>query len=327
MLKKDDRDEILKKLVKKAQEIDYVTSQIIFEGNKPANIQTNRQLQELLNVADWPKQSRIAHTWLGEPIAIKDHIAATFRRQSRSNMLILGQDERTALAILSSSFISLAAQYHPDNVTFYMVDTTKEDLPWSSLTEDLSNAVPHPTKIIRSRRQIETAIGEIAQVVNQRVEQEETNEQKTIYLFVIGLHKARDLRKEEGFSSYSFAGEEQPPKSSEQFVTILKEGPEVAVHTLVWCNTFASLERTLSHGNIEEFDLRVALQMTESDSQNFLASSVANELGPYRAYFNDEEQIGSLEKFRPYDLPINTKYNTKEWLERVYNKLCKRVPQ
>ncbi|MGC8947334.1 MAG: hypothetical protein ACP5N6_14390 [Anaerolineae bacterium] len=69
-------------------------------------------LQELERLAapTWPTTQRCITAWLGEPIAIADPTAAYFRRQSGSNLLIVGQNDEAALGMMAVGLISLAAQ-------------------------------------------------------------------------------------------------------------------------------------------------------------------------------------------------------------------------
>lgn len=128
-----------------------------------------------------------------------------------------------------------------------------------------------------------------------------------IYLIIFGLQRARDLRQEDEFgtgSFSSFGGDEPPPPPSpaKQLPTILREGPDVGVHTIIWCDTPNNLHRTLDRRSLREFAMRVVFQMSAEDSSNLIDTPAASRLGPYRAlYFNEEE--GGLEKFRPYGVP------------------------
>jgi len=74
------------------------------------------------------------------------------------------------------------------------------------------------------------------------------------------------------------------------------------VHIVTWCDTFGNLTRILDKRLISEFDIRIALQMGEDESNQFIESPRAKTLGTNRAYLYDLDQIGKLEKFRPYEL-------------------------
>ncbi len=93
--------------------------------------------------------------------------------------------------------------------------------------------------------------------------------------------------------------EEAGPRCDAQFADLLREGPTVGIHTLVWANTLSTLERTLDRQTIHEFDHRVLFQMSTADSSNLIDSPIANQLGLHRALLHSEEQ-GGMERFRPY---------------------------
>jgi hypothetical protein len=138
-----------------------------------------------------------------------------------------------------------------------------------------------------------------------------------IHLVVYGLQRARDLRQEEEFGFPAASEEPAPPNPAKQFATILREGPDLGVHTLAWCDTYTNLTRTLDRRALREFEMRVVFQMGAEDSSNLIDVPAASKLGPYRAFYFSEEE-GRLEKFRPYDLP------SEAWLTWVGERLRER---
>ena len=110
------------------------------------------------------------------------------------------------------------------------------------------------------------------------------------------------LRKTEESFSFSATETEKLPEPDKQFLTILKEGPTFGVHTMMWADTPATLDRTLDRTTLREFDSRILFQMSQNDSSNLIDSPAGNKLGQNRALVHSEEQ-GMLEKFRPYAIP------------------------
>jgi S-DNA-T family DNA segregation ATPase FtsK/SpoIIIE len=308
----DKRDGYLAQVAVLAQQRNYrpPRPQIVFEGNAPAEVEKNRLLQDLLKAPEWPAPTRRALAWLGDPIAIRDPIAAAFRRQSGSNLLIVGQNDEAALGMMTVALISLTAQHKPETVTFYVLDFGAVDAPYAGLWDQLAGILPHPVKVGR-RRQLPEFIAELAAEVQQRLDNEQPGAPAR-YLFLYGLQRARDLRQEEmGFGGFGGFGEEPAaPNPAQQFATVLREGPDLGIHTLVWCDTMTNLNRSLERRALREFAMRVAFQMSAEDSANLLDSPLASKLGPYRALFYDEEE-GRMEKFRPYGLPSET------WLSQI----------
>ena len=105
--------------------------------------------------------------------------------------------------------------------------------------------------------------------------------------------------------SFSFGAEpaEPPPANPGQdLATILRDGPDVGVHTIIWCDTMASLNRSLDRRAQREFGMRLAFQMSANDSSALVDTTAASKLGRHRALLFVEDE-GRLEKLRPYGLP------------------------
>jgi hypothetical protein len=126
------------------------------------------------------------------------------------------------------------------------------------------------------------------------------------------------LRKsEESFGGFSMDDTEKKVNPDKHLADILREGPGVGVHVICWADTQASIERTFDRGTLREFDHRILFQMSAADSSNLIDSPAANKLGFHRALAYSEE-LGVMEKFRPYALP------PKQWLADVSKKLASR---
>jgi hypothetical protein len=290
--------------------------QIVFEGNVPSDVAKNPLLrQRLLEPTRSEMPPAEAQAWLGEAVAIKDPTAALFRPQSGTNLLIIGQNGEAARGILATALVGLAAQYPPTaadafSAHFCILDGSPEDAPEVGFLAGLSAVVPHPVRTI-GWREVPTVLGELADEVERR-QQMQMRDAPTLYLIVYGLQRFRDLRKQE--DDFGFSRREEKPNPAKQFSNILREGPAVGVHTLVWCDSLNNLNRAFDRQTLREFELRVLFQMSATDSSNLIDSPLASKLGIHRALFHSEEQ-GKLEKFRPYGLP------SESWLQWVKQQL------
>ncbi|MGB9873146.1 MAG: FtsK/SpoIIIE domain-containing protein, partial [Anaerolineae bacterium] len=203
----EQREKYLQEIAALAAERQYrpPQPQIVFEGNAPAEVEKNRPLADLLAAPAWPAKPRRVTAWLGEPIAIADPTAAYFRRQSGSNLLIVGQNDESALGMMTVALISLAAQQQ--DARFYVLDFGAVDAPYAGLWETLVGMLPQAVKVGR-RRQLADFIGELASEVQQRLDNEQPGAASR-YLFLYGLQRARDLRQEEmGLGGFGGFGEE-----------------------------------------------------------------------------------------------------------------------
>ena len=286
---------------------------IVFEGNAPADVTKNSRLIELLESPTYPVAPPVTYGYLGDPVAIKDPSASAYRRQAGSNILIVGQQDEAAMALMCVTILSLAAQEAPGKAIFYIFDGTPADSSLVGTFERVKAAIPHEVKLVEYRLVAE-ALNEVAAEVARRQSSGDTDT-PSIYCFYYGLQRYRMLRKTEETFSFGAADTEKPPEPDKQFVTILKEGPSFGVHTILWSDTPATMERTLDRGALREFDNRILFQMSQNDSSNLIDSPAGNKLGQNRALIYSEEQ-GMLEKFRPYAIP------SQEFLNYVKGKLA-----
>lgn len=309
-LSDEDREKYLKKLHNhyNTQRPNAEAHQIVFEGNAPANIERNKILSDLINTPDWRSDSPLLLAWLGEPIAIKAHTAAVFKRQSRSNLMVIGQNEELGSAMLISALIGLAAQRSPDDIEFHILDLSNVDSPWNKMINVLPEIFDHKIALY-SKRQVNDVIEKLFPLLKERETSESGHTGRLIFFFVFGLQRAKELKSSDGYTY---------PDTTNNLFSLLSNGPDFGIHTICLGDTFKNIEKILGR-NISEFDFRVAMQMSINESNELIDSPDANKLGQYRALFYDEEKTGKLEKFRPYALP------SSEWLSFVSNKLKSRI--
>lgn len=282
---------------------------LVFEGNIPADVSRNHLLNQLLRNPTWAEPPRSVQAWLGDAIAIKDPTAAVFRAQGGSNLMIIGQDERAALGIVSTTLVALACQHAPEDgaTRFYVVDGSPPDDPNAGFLARVGAVLPPGTRVV-SWRDLPAVIGELAEEVDRRQQANQTDGPAR-YLFLHGLHRLRDLRKSEDDFGFSSGGDAKA-SPAKQFTNILREGASLGVHTLLWCDNLNNLNRSLDRQGLREFDMRVLFQMSAVDSSNLIDTPQASKLGIHRAFFYSEER-GQPEKFRPYGIPSD------DWLKTV----------
>ena len=278
---------------------------IVFEGHLPARLEASEDVAQLL-AAEKPNLRKGISAWIGEPIAIKEPTHARLRRQGGANLAVVTRDEEQGLGVLAGSLATLVSQ-HPDHACRLVVaDYTTADADWSDYFDFFCDEIPHEAKVVR-RRQVPDAVKEMLQEVEAR-HSLGSAPPSNLFFVVAGIQRARELRKDEDdFSSASPA---------DDFVKILRDGPEVGIHTLIWADTPASLVRTLGRKALTEFGMRVAGVMSNDDSQTLIDDSSASKIDrPHRMLLFDEEQPGVLEKFRPFAIP------PREWVTQLAARL------
>lgn len=293
---------------------------IVFEGNIPADPRRNVDLSTLIESPLWDDSLPERIAWLGEAVAIKDPTTVSFRAQGGQNLLIVGQSEPSAIGLLSASLVSLACQIDPrrasadDDSTlelparFIILDGSQGVGAATETWTGLKAALPHDVHVGDSREAADVVASLAAEI--ERREQSGLRDEAPIFLIVFNLGRFRDLRKSDDDFGFSFGSGEKKVSPGKQFIDVLKNGPGLGIHTLVWSDTYNNVSRWFSSQALREFELRVVFQLSASDSSNLIDSPLASRLGTNRAILHLLDQ-GSNEKFRPYGIP------TSEWLDGI----------
>jgi len=285
---------------------------VVFEGNVPADITRNAHLKSVLE-EESPSSPHAPIAWLGDAVAIKDPTAVEFARQGGSNLLVVGQQPEAALGMMAAALVSLAAARarkssddEQPGARFYIFDGARPDMAAASeLWRTFAEVFPRKVTIV-TPRECPRAITEIADALKSRQQAGDENA-PSLYIMLYDLARFRDLRREEDEFSFSSMDDDKPPSASKQFAEILREGSPLGIHVLAWCDSSNNLTRWLDRSALREFEFLVALQMSANDSSNLIDTPAASKLGLHRGLLADLSQ-GSLEKFRPYDVP------TRQWM-------------
>ncbi len=333
-----EREQYLERLADLAAERQCrLTPPIVFEGNVPADPAKNETLCACLEDTAPATHKLAPRAWLGAAVAIKEPAAAVFHRQGGTNVLMVGQQEQEALGVFANCIVSLAADLLPgggdcdgatetdpqetgqaaaasDRPRFCVFDGQRAESPTAGFWTRLAKQLPLDMTVANPG-EISATISDIADEVDRRLQAGEGGG-PPIFLIVFNLARFRDLRKSDDYN-FSF-DEEQAAGLDQQFSTILREGPNFGVHSLIWCDTFANINRWIDRQSMSDLTIRVLYQMSATDSANLMDSPEASRLGVHRAILYSEEQ-GEFEKFRPYGPP------SPDWLALVREQLEKRL--
>jgi hypothetical protein len=271
----------------------------VFEGDAPADVRDNPEFRSLLEgPAIRPTGS--SRIWLGAPNSIKGPTEVVFEKQSGSNLLIIGQRDEAALAIMSLGLVALAAQFPLGGVRFVLFDGTPPGAPHREMLDRIIQAIPHPITVAKGSDLTEVMSG-LAAERKRRADDETGAEETPIFLLIHGLQKYARLRYEEDFG-FSSGDAEATVKPGAALNDLICEGASHGIHLIVTCDNYNNLNRSLSKKAISEFEMRVLFQMSANDSASLIETPKASTLGMHRALFYNEQK-GHLEVFRPYALP------------------------
>ena len=262
---------------------------IVFEGDARAPISAHPAAKGA--VAPEPRGG--LRLWLGEAVSIKPPTAARLARAAGANVACISPRDDQAVSTTAAILLSISRE-SPD-ATIDLLDGTPADAPefgaLARFCEDRgirANLVPY--------RELEAQLAAVAGDVAARAE--ETGRPRR-FLVVHQLQRYRALRRNE--DDFSFGASDAPPTPDKLLAGIVREGPVAGVHVVVSCDTLASLQRAFDRNALREFDWKVLFQISPADSSTLIDSPAASRLGANRGLLHSEE-LGLLEKFRPYVL-------------------------
>ena len=241
---------------------------IVFEGNLPADVSKNPLLNRLLEATEWPEAPRADYAWLGDAIAIKDPTAIVFRPQSGSNVLIVGQNDEAALAMMMMAALEhrrAASPGRSPGVPFLPPGRQPgrfRRCPASSAGSRTSCRTRSPTSPGATWPRRTPSWPRRSSAARRAP----SDDQAPIYIFIYDIQRFRDMRKSDDDFGYSRYDEDKPVPPSKLFGDVLRDGPPVGIHTIIWCDSVNNMNRTLDRQGMKEFENRILFQMSANDS-------------------------------------------------------------
>lgn len=296
LVTKTDIDKILNNISEFADSQHYSSkhSMVVFRGNELPEFRRRRIYKGHQIPSEIPEEIGI---YFGESISINEtDVCATLRKESANNILVLGGEPHVAQRIAYYSTISATTAHVDQSATFVNLNFMRRDDGLSEEMQIVFDSLPFPSQIVSKIADVTELLSAIKVEIEERRKDEE-RPQNHIYLSIYAFQLARMFDK----------GGRRGDDVSECGMLldyILKNGPTVGIFTILQCDNWDNLSRI---GNpLSSFAYRIALQMTENDSNKIVGSSIANKLfvfnrpsSVYRAYFRDNSRNLTI-KFKPY---------------------------
>ncbi len=154
---------------------------------------------------------------------------------------------------------------------------------------------------VARRRSIATVLDQVGQVVADRRDHRRFDDPPCLFV-IAHLERAHELVAPARGAAAAGTIADAPGGELDTLLTVLRDGPEVGVHSLVWCETIDQLDARLGERATSQFGLRVATALPAEDSLALLDSAYGASLRPHHALLADEDK-SRLVKFRPYLMP------------------------
>jgi DNA segregation ATPase FtsK/SpoIIIE, S-DNA-T family len=270
---------------------------VVYDGNRAATWSyDNAQLA----IDQSTKEINPEAIWcvVGESVAISPAVTFPLTKQTGRNVLIVGADDPQAAAVMNvttASFVR-AARHAGEKPMVYCVQGAKP-------TDSRALALPAQWKQLDAEvkasdiRGTDAILKEVYELLQQRLIDSESNHPNPpLLLNLIQVGRLRSLRKEDDFASFGET-ELTPDKHLEE---ILRDGPSNGIFTMIWAESYSTVNRWLSRGAIREIEIRVLMQMSANDSTNLIDTLAASRLGDHVMLVFDEA-TGQEQKFRPFD--------------------------
>jgi len=171
------------------------------------------------------------------------------------------------------------------------------------LPRQIRDALPHEVTIA-ARRDLPRELGRLAKIVVSRRAEESAKRWPIQLIALMGLHNAYELLRDD-FEAAGTAESDigtEAAKPTANLLYLLRNGPDVGVHSLIWCDNLRTLQRASYLRWEDEFAMRIAFAMDPEESSRLVGSRAAGNIGARRAMLFDEER-NVLEKFRPFAVP------------------------
>lgn len=280
-----------------------------------ASLEHNAPLQALLDELQWPAVAdpEGATAWLGRSTTRQAPASVTFRAESGSNLLMVGKQEEVALGLSLAASLSLAAQRAPSDLRYYVVDTT----PKQEVAALLEPLLPQYTRRVVTRQHFHAGLVQIITELHDLWQQRRLSsrgQEPDIYLLLHGLHRIDDLHPASG----------QPGSAAplaQLLSAIIRQGPEVGIHALVWCDRLQSLESALGDDIPGYIDYRVsfeyALGRPDTSASRVMAERSSVAFTAYAELYDGAS--AQPKKFRPYAVPSHT------WLQASAGQIARKT--
>lgn len=287
---------ILKQLSQKATSQKIPDKDLfVFRSNAKSYFSNNKNINKI-EKSDTPSKIRV---YLGEPIAIsEDHVYIELQHNVNANILIIGgSGYDTALRIAINCVKSLILSHDDNKATFVFLNFMQNDNALFKKPKELYENIPFTHEFVETNDQLQHL-----EKIKTEIERRQTNpliKRRHIFISIYSYEFAYAFRKSGDWGDMSEHGK--------LISYILEHGPLVGIFTILQVSELGSIKKSID-SPLSFFNHRIALQMSEDDSRDFINSAIASKLydkrrpsSENRAYYYNNNN-NSIVKFKPYEI-------------------------
>lgn len=287
---------------------------IVFEGNVAPTIDECEPLNAWINnrAVSTRTSSDGVPAWIGDPVAISEPMCIRFQRSGGQNVLIVGQEGDLADSILASTILSICSGPSGgalDAGRLVLLHDGQDVASQESFSTTFTKTIA-PRFSLRKASESEAVVAELSAELTNREASGAGSKAPTVILAIRNIGQFRSLRRDEDDFGMSGFGAAKSSTPASQLGDLIRKGPSVGIHVIVWSDTFSNAMRWLSNSLLREFDSRVAFRLNQTDSSSLIDTPAAASLSPGRAILY-RDQTGAADRFRPFSWP------SQQWLATV----------
>lgn len=265
--------------------------------------------------------------YIGEPLSVSNSMAMDFSRSEYSNLLMIGGDTEKARSMFAFSILSLCINYKivhqqaPDKPFIFLFNCKPlDDSYFKDTPKLLAEFLPEYVEYVGcgDTNEIQSIVSQMYDDVSGGANGIDTDK----YFFVFGYQRAEELKSEIQLSQSEDIDSLfniMPSSSSnsrlslkEMFRTIVKDGAQKGIHTIIWQDSFNALYQD-DKDIMSYFSMKIAFDMSPEDYSRFVSANDVSLMSENNAiYYN---RARDNQKFRPYQSP------DEDWLKNISDKL------
>lgn len=269
----------------------YIVSfkRFISDGSKIARIEDNVVLQEQLKNDSFKRNDNFCDIFIGEPSTLKEeHISLRIRKQSESNLFIVGDDPVSVISLMHYTLSQLIPQ-SSESSQFYIFDLFDVDSGYHGALNSLKESSQN-LKIYSKDKPLEGLLETLKIELDARIEEEGTTGR--IILVIMNAQKIKSLRKD-GYGDYSLL--------ATQLLQIIKDGPDYGIHTYLHIQNHNQLMEIFDSKILNEFENQVILK--GEDASKYIGGYDVKDIKQFgTAYFKSPQTDNSYELIKLYQI-------------------------
>lgn len=231
-------------------------NKFISDGEIGANVIKNNELTTNILHNSFKTNDNFCDIFVGEPSFVRNqHSFFKIRKQSKSNLLIVGNDMSSAISILGLSMYQLIKQSSKTS-RFYIIDLFNIDNKYHGKLDFLKSISDNVHTV--NANTLPDLLKDIEAEISKRNEEQKSGkitEGRIVLVFAY-------FREVDCF--LKAPGEFVEPEAKNQLYTIFKKGPDYGIHSLLYALNHSTLLEVFDYSTIDDFENRIALYQGDS---------------------------------------------------------------